>query len=415
MAPDTVATSAEDVITAIVAGGVQDPFPLYETARELDTGVHWSSILNGWVICRYADVHAMCCDHETFSNDYFYEMPNGVHNPAMEEHRRYIAISSQQFMVTDPPIHTRIRSVFRGAFTPRAINSWKTRVERITDELLDEFNPGDQIDIMPKLAATVPVTVIADILGVPDRDLANFRTWTEAYVDTFNPHVQGPDRDRCITTTLTLFDYLDDLIERKRSDPGDDLISLVATTPTADGDPLEASSAVSQIALLLAAGNETTINLIGNAVSLLVRNPEVKAQLRNDTALIPNAVEETLRFDPPFHMDVRKATRDTELGGKWIEAGQLCFQLLAAANHDPRQFDRPNNFDVNRTANTNRHLAFSHGIHFCIGAPLARLEGQVVVRRLLERFPGLSEGDEPAVRKTDTFISRGWQTRPVRL
>lgn len=406
-------SSAEDVITAIVAGGVQDPFPLYDTARELDTGVHWSSILNGWVICRFADVHTMCCDHETFSNDYFYET-NGILNPATEEQRRYIAISSQQFMVKDPPLHTRIRSVFRAAFTPRAINTWKAYVERITDELLDEFSAGDQIDIMPRLAATVPVTVIADILGVPAQDRHSFRSWTDAYVDTFNPRVQGPDRDRCITTALTLFDYLDDLLDRKRTDPGDDLISLIATTPTTDGKPLEASSAVSQTALLLVAGNETTINLIGNAVSLLVQNPEAKEQLLNNPALIPNAIEETLRFDPPFHMDVRKATRDTDLGGKPIQAGQLCYQLLAAANHDPRQFDRPNDFDINRAVNTNRHLAFSHGIHFCLGAPLARMEGQIVVRKLLERFPGLSEGDEPAVRKTDTFIP-GWQTRPVRL
>lgn len=415
MATTIVGTGAEDVVDAIVTARVHDPFPLYTRARELDGGVHWSSALNGWVVCRYADVHAMCCDHETFSNDYFYETPAGIHDPGREQHRRYIAISCQQFMVKDPPLHTRIRAVLRPGFTPRAISDWTSRVERITDETLDQFSAGDQIDIMPAVAVTIPITVIASILGVPDEDLPKFRSWTDGFVGTFSPLIQGPERDQAIATTLTLFDYLGYLLERRRNEPADDLISLLATTSTADGERLETSNAVAQIALLLVAGNETTTNLIGSTVSLLLQNPAAKEQLLINPGLISNAIEEALRCDPPFHLDVRKATRDCDLGGKRVRAGQLCYQLLAAANRDPRHFDRAETFDVTRPTNSNRHLAFSHGVHFCLGAPLARLEGQTVLRKLLERFPDLSEGDEPAVRKTDAVFSRGWQTRPVRL
>jgi cytochrome P450 len=410
-----VATEADRAITALVSGGVEDPFPLYDTIRELGSGVHWSNALNAWVVGRYDDVHAMFSDPVTFSNDYFYEMPTGIHDPDNPEHKRYIAINSQQFMVMDPPEHTRIRSIFRGAFTPRAVSRWQNDVEDITDQLLDEFHPGDEIDLMPKLATTVPVAVIARILGVPDADTPKFRDWTEAYVKTFDPVVQGREREQCISTTLTLFDYLHTLVDSKRSQPADDLITTIATTPTSDGDVLEIASTVAQVALLLAAGNDTTTSLIGNTVTLLLQNPRTHERLRQQPDLVPAAIEESLRCDPPFHLDARKATRDVEVGGHRIRAGDLCLQLFAAANRDPRQFDRADHFDIDRAPRANRHLAFGHGIHFCVGAPLARMEGAVIVRKLLERFPDLAEGSTPARRRVDTITVRGWQTRPVRL
>lgn len=410
-----VASEADRMITGIVDGDAQDPFPLYESVRELGSGVHWSAAMNGWVITRYADVLAMCSDPATFCSDYFFEAPSGIHDPAIAEHRRYIEVNSQQFMVTDPPHHTKLRSLFRNSFTPRTIRTWQTHVETITDRLLDEYAPGDQIDLMPKLAATVPVAVISRILGIPDEDVPRFKTWTDAYVDTFNPRTQGDHRDQCIRTTVTLFDYLQDLIERKRVEPGEDLMTVIATTPTLDGEILDSATAAAQAALLLVAGNETTTNLIGNTVTLLIDHPDAKQRLCEHPELIPNAIEEALRYDPPFHFDLRKTACDTTLGGQHLKAGQVTFQLIAAANRDPRQFDHADRFDIERPTTHNRHLAFSHGTHFCLGAPLARMEGQIVIAKLLQRFPNITTGDQPPIRKTDAIISRGWHQRPVTL
>lgn len=417
MSADVVDTAreADRIITDIVIGGVADPFPLYESLRELGEGVHWSTVMNGWVVTRYADVLATCSRPETFGSDYFFDGPAGLYDPNIAEHRRYAEVSSQNFMVTDPPRHTKLRSLFRNSFTPRSIRSWRAYVEAITDRLLDAYAPGDHVDLMPELAATVPVAVISRILGIPDDDLPQFRAWTDAYVDTFNPHTQGDYRDQCIRTTVALFDYLQDLVERKRVGPGDDLMTVIATTPTIDGEILDPTTAAAQAALLLVAGNETTTNLIGNTVALLIGHPAAKQRLCERRELIPNAIEESLRWDPPFHFDQRKALHNKIIGNQHVNSGQLIFQLIAAANRDPRHFEHPGQFDVERPTAGNRHLAFSHGIHFCLGAPLARMEGQIVIENLLQRFPNISFGDKPPTRKTDAVVARGWHQLPVVL
>jgi cytochrome P450 len=401
------------VITAISTGDVQNPFPLYGALREMGEGVHWAEELGGWVCTRYDDVRRTCMKPSEFSNAYFFDLAGATHDPEIEAHRRYIEISSQQFMLSDPPEHTEIRAILRGTFSRRALNRWRLAICQVADELLDGLQPGMQIDAMSGFASRVPVAVIATMLGIPHVDTWRFQDWTEAFVNTFNPRTTGEVHEKEMNVALEMFDYLAVLAEKRRAEPADDLITLVSTATLANNEPLGVARVVAQLALLLAAGNETTANLIGNGITLLINKSEVQRRLRRQAALLPGAIEEMLRLDPPFHFDLRKATATTRLGNQQIEAGQLCYQLLASANRDPRQFENPEEFSLSRSPNP--HLAFSHGIHFCLGAHLARLEGEIVFHKLLERFPRLAEGDEEPIRKTEQIMTRGWLTRPVKL
>jgi cytochrome P450 len=406
--------AVENVFADLFGGVVQDPFPLYDELRETGDGVHYSPLLQSFFVTRYADVRRISADHATFSSDLFGVTPAGLHDPADPDHQRFVEIASRLFMFADPPVHTRIRSTFRTAFTPHAVQRWRSAVLAATTSLLGEFEPGSEVDVMPRLAADVPVAVIASILGVPRAAWANFRTWSFGYASTFDPMVAGARRDEAIRTSLVLFDFLADLASQRRADPADDLISTIVHTPTDDGDTLGEVELIAQIALLLVAGNETTTNLIGNGITLLLDNPGARAEITADPGLLPQAVEEMLRIDPPLHLTFRLLTAGATVGGQELPAGSLVTPCIAAANRDPRAFPDPGRFDIHR-ADNGRHLAFLHGIHFCVGAALARLEGQVVFEEFLRSYPGFTAGAEPAVRRTLNSVSRGWEKRPVLL
>jgi cytochrome P450 len=405
--------TSKELISAIVSGGVQNPFPLYDELREIDDGVHWADELGGWVCTRYDDVRRIYTEHETFSSDTYSDPHDAVYGPAVGEHRRFLDIFVQQFMLTDPPAHTEVRSLLRRAFTPRYLQRWRTVIDEVAEAILGKVNPDHDVDVMTQLAPLVPITVIAAMLGVPPEDTDRFRYWTDAFVATFNPTIVGAERDQAVTASLELFDYLAARVEDRRIKPADDLITLAGTTALRDGAPMTVSRAVAQLALLLVAGNETTANLIGNGMTLLIDNPHVHRDLCQNPGLLAAGIEEMLRLDPPLHLIVRKVVNPATMGGRDMSPGELCWQLNPAANRDPRVFANPNAFSFNR--GNNPHLAFAHGIHFCLGAPLARMEGEVVFAKLLERYPDFTAGAEPAVRKTEAIISRGWLTRPVAL
>lgn len=409
----TPAPQASAPVESLFLGGLADPYPLYAELRETGDGVHWSDVLGAYVVTRYADVRRIGADPKLFSSDVFHDAAPSMHDPSDPEHLRFLDAASRLFMFADPPVHTRIRSTFRHVFTAQAVQRWRPLVERVTAELIDRYPRGEEFDIMPGFAADVPVAVIAAILGVPDEMRPRFRDWSYAYASTFDPVVQGPRRDRAIATSLELFDYLGELVAARRAEPRDDLISTLVQTETIDGDTLGDIELLAQLALLLVAGNETTTTLIGAGLTLLFDHPEVRGRIEADMSLLPAAIEEMLRIDPPLHLVIRKTTADVEIGDRTLPAGTMLFPSPAAANRDPRRFDAPDTFLVPRE--DNKHLAFYHGVHFCVGAPLARLEGQVVFESILRSFPDARPGTVPAVRRTTNSVARGWESRPVIL
>jgi cytochrome P450 len=409
----TTQIGASSALEELFVRPTEDPFPLYDELRESGDGVHEFDMVGGYLACRFADLKRMALDHQTFSNGFFWDSPPGIHDPEDAEHRRFMDVSARNLMFQDPPVHTQLRKIVRQAFVPRAIERWRPLVERTTEELLSRFQSGDEIDFVADFAADIPVAVIAAILGVPVEDRRLFRQWSFAFASTYDPAVQGEDRDRCIREGLKLLDYLAEISEDRRRSPRDDLTSVIVHARLDDGEQLDTPELLAQLSILLVAGNETTANLLCNGLTILLDRPEVRDRLAAHPAAIPTAIEEMLRFDPPLHLDARKATRDTRVGETAIPAGAIVWQVLPAANRDPRQFDRGGEFVADR--DPNHHFAFNHGIHFCVGAPLARLEGDVVFRRLLGRFPRIAPTSEPPRRRTTNVVSRGWATRPVRL
>ncbi|MGC0364397.1 cytochrome P450 [Rhodococcus sp. 27YEA15] len=409
----TESLAGSQLLTEVIVGGLQDPFPKYDELRELDEGVHWSNELNAWFVTRASDLRAMGDDPDTYSNDMAAVTGANAHNPADPVEVKYAEIADKFLFFLDPPEHTAVRSIFRHAFTPQAIKGWRPTVEQIADDLLAEYDYGDQVDFMERLAAKIPIEVIATILGVPREDFPMFATWTDALSLSTDPSVQGEARTAAIYTAVELIDYMDAIAVDRKKNPKDDLISLIVNTTAEDGSAIDHKTALSQAVILLAAGNDTTTNLLGNGISILIDRPELKTRLLEDPKLFPKTVEEILRFDPPFHLDFRKAARDHELGGREIKAQTPVFHLIAAANRDPREFPDPLVFDIDRK--NKRHMSFSHGIHFCVGAPLARMEGAVGLERILKKFPGITHGSSEPTRKVTNVVARGWQHRPVTL
>ena len=398
-------------LLARLMGDEADPFPLYHELRETGGGVHRLDPL-GWLVFRYDDVAAIGRDPRTYSSDFFWDTPPSIHDPADPVQAAFVQVSSRQFMFHDPPDHTRMRFAMMPAFTGHATLRWRPIIEARVNALLDRFSPGQEAEFMAEFAGAVPVAVIADVLGVPAADQGEFRRWSIALESTFDPGIQGQDRVTAIHTAAEMLAYLRELVEARRREPRDDLTSTLVAATDDSGRPLPDDDLVGSLALLLTAGNDTTVTLLGNGLTLLFEHPAARAALA-DPVRVPSVVEEMLRLDPPFHLDARKTTRDVTVGGVDIPEGAMVWLVLAGANRDPRAFDDPDTFQPARRPN--RHLTFLPGPHNCLGAPLARLEGQIIFTRLLDRFPTIAPGSVPPVRRVGNKIARGWASRPVRF
>ncbi|MGW4484521.1 cytochrome P450 family protein [Amycolatopsis sp. NPDC004368] len=308
---------------------------------------------------------------------------------------------------TDPPDHTRLRKLVNKAFTPGAIAGLRPRIEQITTELLDAMAEHEQVDLMTAFAGPVPITVICELLGVHEQDRGEFSGWSATMLS-------AGAVDDVQAAVLAMHQYLVALVAQKRAEPGEDLLSgLVHATD--QGDSLSEEELVSMAFLLLVAGHETTVNLIGNATLALLRAPEQRAKLVADQSLMPGAVEEFLRFDGPINIaTLRYTIDDVEVGDRTIPAGEFVQVSLLAANRDEERFPDPAELDVTRAAGG--HVAFGHGIHYCVGAPLARMEAEIALGGLLARFPKLSLAvpEEDLVYRTSPLI-HGLITLPVRL
>lgn len=353
-----------------------DPYPLLRELRET-APVHKLSSADYWVLTRYEDCRMALRDPRMGNPE------PGDEVPTLTAERVRTPHEERTFLFLNPPDHTRLRSLVSRAFTPRRVEGLRTAVEEMTAELLDSLAASGGGDLIDQLAFPLPANVISEMVGVPRADRDWLRPLVSDLAGTLEPNISEQERERAEASGAKVKAYFDELIDRRRVEPRDDLLS--ALIAASDGeDRLTQREIGLTLSLIYAAGFETTTNLIGNMVDTLIRHPDELAQLRADQSLVPGAVDEVLRFQPPVQVDARYTFEDVEIGGQTIAKGSMVLMLLGAANRDPDAIDDPDRFDIGRREAP--LLSFGSGIHYCLGASLARLEGQVVLAGLLDRF-----------------------------
>ncbi|MEY2565858.1 MAG: hypothetical protein QOE35_387 [Actinomycetota bacterium] len=385
-----------------------DPYPTYARLRAEDP-VH-ESPLGFLVLTRYADCTTLLRDPKASSDDtkspMFRELVESNEiDPELAERR--------PFLFMDPPDHTRLRGLVSKAFTPRSIEQLRARAQELAAELVGAMEGKDTVDVIADLAYPLPLTIISDMLGVPREDEARFRSWSHALARSLDPDFLLPPeavaaREQAIDEFA---DYFRELIDDRKVSPRDDMLTRLVQAEEA-GDKLSENELISTCILLLVAGHETTVNLIANGVLALARHPDQRARLRENPDLAKSAIEEILRYDPPVQMTGRLATEDIELPSMTLAKDAFAITLVGAANHDEEQFPRADDFDITRTPNA--HIAFSLGHHFCLGASLARMEGQVAINAFVQRHPRFEVAADLLTYK-DNLVLRGLTALPVAL
>jgi cytochrome P450 len=351
-----------------------------------------------WEIYGYRDIQTVLNDPKTFSSD--------IHSNAVKARM-------QTLSTMDPPRHTQLRKLISRAFTTKTVAALEPRIHAITHNLLNQAAGSGRMDIIPDFAFPLPITVIADLLDLPLADQDKFKRWSSALVQILELAFKGlPPEPHLLEAVEQIMEYLEAVIHERQQQPGDDLISGLATAEV-DGERLTLQEIGNTCRLLLIAGHETTTNLIGNAMHLLLQHPEELRRLRAEPELLPSAIEETLRYRTPSQFFGRIATRDVELGGHLIRAGQRIVVFNASGNHDAAGFPDPDRFDIARAPN--RHLSFGHGIHFCLGAGLGRLEAKIAIGALLQRLPDIRLDEEKAVEQLSSNVLFGLRSLPVRF
>jgi cytochrome P450 len=385
-----------------------DPYPYYARLRST-APVYWADQFDGWILTRYADVTTVLRSPNA-SSDRASRGPQ----QARPEYQSLNEVRLYSMLNADPPRHTRLRLLVNKAFTPRTVEELAPFIRTFVDKALDAAKARGRMELMADLAFPLPATVIAEMLGVPPEDRDRFKQWsddTTAAVGNLPSNLSPEVLQKSVEGMRALQAYFRDIIAQRRTEPRDDLISGLIKAQE-EGDRLSDQELLANCVLLLNAGHETTTNLIGNGTFALLRHPDQMKRLRDDPSLIPTAVEELLRYDSPVQFTNRILTADMELGGKVLQKGQMVLLLLGAANRDPEQFPDPDKLDVGRQ--NNKHVAFGLGPHFCLGAPLARLEGRLVFEALLQRAPNLKlDGPPPHYRQN--FNLRGLESLSVTL
>lgn len=393
---------------------LRNPYPVYDDLRANDP-IHWSAENGYWILTRYADIAAQVQNDRLSSNRI------GAHQGRMpeaaKEHFRpfFTAVGSWMLMI-DPPDHTRLRALVSKAFTPGVVENMRALVQKLVDEMLANVREQGRMDVMTDLANPLPATVIAEMLGVSGTDQQQFKAWS----DDIAMGLGGIDSARTKEELFSLYDlaqksfialsdYFRVKVAELRATPSDNLLSALIQAEE-QGDRLTESELFANCVLLMIAGHETTTNLIGNGVLALLRNPEQKDKLAHNPETIVSAVEELLRYDSPVQKMGRIALADINIGGKQIKQGDLVCVSYAAGNRDPEQFASPAELDIMRKPN--RHLAFGHGLHYCVGAALARLEGQIAINTILSRMPALRMESED-LKWNRNLTLRGLKSLPV--
>lgn len=379
--------------------GRADPYPRYAALRER-APVHRSAF-GIWTLTDYDDCQLLL-RHPGVGKDFSSAMNSLGLSDADREAQDRFRNDRSNMLVTDPPDHTRLRGLVTRAFTPRTVEKLRPRIIALVDELLDSFGPGET-EVMDALAFPLPVTVIGDMLGVPAEDRTLLRPLVRSVTAILELAVSPEALAEAADADAKLGHYFADLVAERRAHPRDDLLTKLIEAED-KGDQLTEHELISTVILLFAAGFETTTHLIGNGLLALLRNPGELARLRADRSLVRSGVEELLRYDSPVQIAARTTYEELPVGGRSIPAGSLVLAMLGAANRDPARFHDPERLDVGRDEGA--PMSFGGGIHFCLGAALARLEGQIVLDRLLDRF-GTMElvGGPPTVR--DSLTLRG--------
>jgi cytochrome P450 len=386
-----------------------DPYPTYRRLQAEDP-VH-KTPFGMLVVSRYRDCVALLRDARSSSdasNSTMYQQFMAGRDPK----EVFGALAGMRpFLFMDPPDHTRLRGLVQKAFTPKTVEQLRPRIQHLVDDLLDPVIERGSIEVIEDLAYPLPVRVITEMLGVPHDDHELFKGWSKELAGALDPDFATPDDvlERREHAAAAFVEYFRGLIAERRRQPQDDLLSALIAAED-EGHRLSEKELLSTLILLLVAGHETTVNLISNGVLAFCRNPDQLARLRDDPSLVRTAVEEILRYDPPVQFTARVALDDIDIDGTTLARGDQAILLLGAANRDPDQFVDPDRFDVGRQ--DNHHLAFGLGAHFCLGAPLARVEGQVALEAVATRLGNLALAVEQPEYKTN-IVLRGLAALPV--
>ena len=403
-----------------------DPYPFYKQLREQDP-VHWDEEMGFWVLSGYDDIASLYTD-ERFSRAQglmrgFERLSKDHQQIAQPVYHSF----SKTVFYADPPYHTHLRGLMNHAFTPRRVEQLRTRVQQIVDELITVAQTDGEMDVIHDLAYPLPVMVIAELLGLPAHDRARFKGWSDDLFAILGTVRHKPQHllERASQSLIELTDYVTNLSQKRREDPQDDLLSALLLATDDDSapyhyhqgiaspvSPLTQEELVANVNILLSTGHETTTHLIGNGLIAFLRHPDQMHKLYEDPALLSSAIDEILRYDNPVQITYRSALTDAELDGKTIHKGDLVNTIIGSANRDPNRFNDPDGFDIARSEG--RHLGFGLGIHFCIGAPLVRLEAEVVFETILRRFPNLALATDE-LQWQEHPIFRGLKSLPVTL
>ena len=387
---------------------IQDPHAAYERLR-VEAPVRPAITPRGlrvWLVTGYPDAKALLADprlskDNARARELFEARTTATGGSA------FASSLAAHMLNSDPPDHTRLRKLVNKAFTARTVSRLRPRIEQIADDLLDQVARAGSVDLLESFAFPLPITVISELLGVPGEDRDSFRRWSNTIVSAASPQ-------QLQQSSTEMAAYLSALITAKRAHPTQDLLSDL-THVSDEGDRLSEVELISMAFLLLVAGHETTVNLIGNGVLALLEHPDQLAALRADRSLLPGAIEEFLRFEGPVNIaTLRFTTEPVRVREVEIPAGEFVMVSLLAANRDGERFADPDRLDITRP--TGGHLAFGHGIHYCVGAPLARLEAEIALGKLLDRFGEITiDGEPAALQWRDSTLMRGLETLPVRV
>jgi pimeloyl-[acyl-carrier protein] synthase len=387
---------------------VNNPYPVFDRLRN-DAPVWWSAKSKYWIVSRYTEARAILRDLDYEKG--FHRFKQGPAIADLFPQVRAIKKAASSWMLQmDPPDHTRIRSLVNKAFTPKIVSEMHPDIESIANSLLDDVQKKGEMDVMQDFAFPLPVMVISDMLGVPRSDRDKFKHWSDGLVGALNPRREFIKVTRAGSAVEELNQYLTPLVEERRKNPKNDLISLLVQAEE-EGNKLTREEVLSNCILLLVAGHETTVNLIGNSVLSLLHHPEQLDLLKKQPELTESAVEEVLRFESPVQTVRRVAGDDLELAGNKLKKEDFIMIFLGSANRDPEHFENADKFDITRKEN--KHLAFSEGIHYCLGASLARTEGRVAIQHLFNRLPNLKLASDKIEFKMP-FALRGPRVLPVK-